>query len=80
MIERRYTRYERRHNFFVLEYKNQFLKFAKDGVNYGFVDNLEIANAFRYEKAKALKEAVTSRELNIMMIPDVTVDGKHLAV
>lgn len=80
MIEHRYTRYQRRHNYFVLEYKNQFLKFAKDGNNYGFVNNLEIANAFTYQKAKILKEAVKSRELNIMMIPKVTVDGKHLAV
>lgn len=80
MIEHRYTRYQRRHNYFVLEYKNQFLKFAKDGVNFGFVDNLEIANAFTYQKAKILKEAIKSREVNIMMILNVKVDGKYLVV
>lgn len=72
-----YSRHQRRHNYFVLEHENTFLRFAPDGNNYGFVE-LKDANVFNHKKAEILKKAVQSFELNIRMLTKI--NGKLTAI
>lgn len=74
----RYTRKQRRHNYFVLECNGKYLKFAEDGNSYGFVEMKQDPNVFRYEKAKAIQDVVTQFSLNIQLL--VKVNGKTTAL
>ena len=77
MIERRYTRHQRRHAHFVLESADGYLVFAPDGVNDGFTE-LSKAHAFDYAKANILKQAVKKFELHVKMV--TRLNGKLTAL
>ena len=74
----RYSRQQRRHDFFVLVNDGKFLKFAPDGNNYGFVEELESANAFKYSKAVVLKEVIKAFDLDIKRIAKYK--GDYIAI
>lgn len=64
----KYSRYQRRHNYFVLSKGVEFLKFAPDGVSFGFVPELYRANAFDWKKAQILQKLLNEFDLNIQMV------------
>jgi len=74
----KYSRYQRRHNYFVLANGIEFLKFAEDGVSFGFVPELERANAFNHKKAEILQKVLKDLDLSIRMIKRLK--GKFIAL
>lgn len=74
----KYSRYQRRHNYFVLSNGMEFLKFAPDGVSFGFVPELERANAFDHKKAQILQKVLTELDLSIRMVKRLK--GKFITI
>lgn len=56
----------------------EFLKFAPDGVSFGFVPELERANAFNHKKAEILQKVLKEFDLNIAMVKRLK--GKFIAL
>lgn len=56
----------------------EFLKFAPDGVSFGFVPELERANAFNHKKAEILQKVLKEFDLNIAMVKRLK--GKFIAI
>lgn len=73
-----YSRFQRRHNHFVLEREGQFLCFAKDKVRFGFRE-LEHANVFNHKKAWLIQQAIKDHyPVNIKML--VKIKGEITAL
>ena len=77
MKKDRFTRKQRRHAYFVLECEGKYLTFAQDGVSFGF-HNLETANAFDYEKALILHQAIKTKPTTIKILTKI--NGKLTAL
>lgn len=73
----RFTRKQRRHAHFVLECEGKYLTFLKDGTSFGF-HNLETANAFDYEKALILHQAIKTKPTTIKIL--TRINGKLTAL
>lgn len=56
----------------------EFLKFAPDGVSFGFVPELERANAFDWKKAQILQKLLNEFDLNIQMVKYLK--GNYIAI
>jgi hypothetical protein len=77
MKKDRFTRKQRRHAHFVLECEGKYLTFKEDGICFGF-HKLETANAFAYEKALILHQAIKTKPTTIKILTKI--NGKLKAL